>query len=62
MANYFARWTLVISGLSLGPFVGGALFEWYGKALFCAMALCCPGIAALMLVGKSRTNARLEEQ
>lgn len=57
---YLGASTLVILGLSLGPFVGGALLEWYGKAVFCVMALGCLAIAALLLINRSATNARLE--
>lgn len=63
--NICCRWTaraveLVILGLSLGPFVAGALLEWYGKAFFGVIALGCLTIAALLLINRSATHARLD--
>lgn len=55
------RWTArAVVGLSLGPFVGGALLEWYRTAFFGVMALGCLTIAALLLINRSATHARLD--
>ncbi|AYC18342.1 Multidrug resistance protein MdtH [Dickeya dianthicola] len=58
---YLGASTLVVLGLSLGPFVGGALLEWSGKGVFVMMALFCLSIAALMLINKKKIKHRLEE-
>ncbi|HIE1059980.1 TPA: MDR family MFS transporter [Serratia marcescens] len=58
---YLGASTLVVLGLSLGPFVGGALLEWSGKGVFVMMALFCLCIAALMLINKQKIKLRLRE-
>ncbi len=58
---YLGASTLVVLGLSLGPFVGGALLEWSDKGVFVMMALFCLCIAALMLINKQKIKHRLRE-
>ncbi|WP_118988025.1 MFS transporter [Photorhabdus sp. CRCIA-P01] len=58
---YLGASTLVVLGLSLGPFIGGALLEWWGKGVFTIMALLCLSIAILMLINKSKMNLRLDK-
>ncbi|CEK25406.1 MFS transporter [Xenorhabdus nematophila] len=58
---YLGTSTLVVLGLSLGPFVGGALLEWSGKGVFVMMALFCLCIAVLMLINKQKIKLRLRE-
>ncbi|WMY75957.1 MFS transporter [Buttiauxella selenatireducens] len=58
---YLGASTLVVLGLSLGPLVGGALLEWWGKGVFLFMALLCLYIAALMLMNKKNIMIRLDE-
>ncbi|MCT8348663.1 MFS transporter [Photorhabdus temperata] len=58
---YLGASTLVVLGLSLGPFIGGALLEWWGKGVFTVMALFCLSIAILMLINKSKINLRLDK-
>ncbi|AOM42862.1 hypothetical protein A9255_10605 [Xenorhabdus hominickii] len=58
---YLGASTLAVLGLSLGPFVGGALLEWRGKGVFIVMALLCLGIAVLMLINKFKINLRLDK-
>lgn len=58
---YLGASTLVVLGLSLGPLVGGALLEWWGKGVFFVMALLCLYIAVLMLINKKNIMLRLDE-
>nr|WP_255430698.1 MFS transporter [Xenorhabdus sp. TS4] len=58
---YLGASTLAVLGLSLGPFVGGALLEWRGRGVFIVMALLCLGIAVLMLINKFKINLRLDK-
>ncbi|WP_337927206.1 MFS transporter [Xenorhabdus sp. IM139775] len=58
---YLGASTLVILGLSLGPFVGGLLLELWGKGVFFVMSLFCLYIAALMLTNKKKIRIRLDE-
>ncbi|EQC1412756.1 MFS transporter [Providencia rettgeri] len=58
---YLGASTLVVLGLSLGPFVGGALLEWSGKGVFVLMALFCLCITVLMLINKQKIKLRLRE-
>ncbi|MDE9437858.1 MFS transporter [Xenorhabdus bovienii] len=58
---YLGASTLVILGLSLGPFVGGLLLELWGKGVFFFMSLFCLYIAALMLTNKKKIRIRLDE-
>jgi MFS family permease len=57
---YLGASTLVVLGLSLGPFVGGALLEWWGQGVFIVMALFCLIIVSLILSNKTKLNFRLE--
>lgn len=58
---YLGASTLVVLGLSLGPFVGGALLEWSGNGVFVLMALFCLCITVLMLINKQKIKLRLRE-
>lgn len=58
---YLGASTLVVLGLSLGPFVGGALLAWSGKGVFVVMALFCLCIAALMTINQKKIKSRLDE-
>ncbi|MGG4702527.1 MFS transporter [Providencia stuartii] len=58
---YLGASTLVVLGLSLGPFVGGALLEWSGKGVFAMMALFCLCITVLILINKQKIKLRLRE-
>jgi MFS family permease len=57
---YLGASTLMVLGLSLGPFVGGALLECWGKGVFFFMALLCLYIAALIMINKKRIMLRME--
>lgn len=58
---YLGASSLVVLGLSLGPFVGGTLLEWSGRGVFIAMALFSLSIVFMMLVTKKAINERLGE-
>lgn len=58
---YLGASTLVVFGLSLGPFIGSVLLEWQGKGMFVFMTLISLCFAALMLINKKKIRHRLDE-
>jgi len=58
---YLGASSLVVLGLSLGPFVGGTLLEWSGRGVFIAMALLSLSIVFMMLITKKAINERIGE-
>lgn len=56
---YLGASSLVVLGLSLGPFVGGTLLEWRGKGVFIAMALLSLSIAVMIFITKKEMNRRI---
>lgn len=58
---YLGASTMVVLGLSMGPFVGGVFLEWIGKWVFIVMSFLCLTISIMMLINKSNMNLRMSK-
>lgn len=59
---YLGASTLIFLGLSLGPFIGGSLLDWFGRGVFIVMMLFCLSIIFMMVVNKRKFEIRLDNK